>query len=85
MVNWQRAYRALSRAGFTDAQIGELAGISRNTINRVRNGTYPHDKHDPGFDGGKRVLDTLTDCVRQGVFDHDPMAETDDNAHADHN
>jgi len=78
MVNWQLAYRGLALAGFTDKQISKLSGVSRTTINRVRNGTYPHDSHDPGYDGGKAVLSAIDHCLRTGVLEVDPLQEMHD-------
>ena len=73
MVNWRLAYQGLALAGFTDKQISKLSGVSRTTINRVRNGTYPHDTHDPGYDGGKAVLEAISQCLRTGVLEVDPL------------
>lgn len=73
MTDWCKAYNGLSTAGFTDDQIAELAGVSRSVINAVRNGVYPHN-HEPGYEGGKRVLDNLTNAIHMGYLDHDPLA-----------
>jgi hypothetical protein len=74
MTNWQAAYNGLSRAGFSDQQIAEMAGCTRAVINGVRNGTY-HHVHEPSYSGGKRVLDAITESLRQGWLEEDPLKE----------
>lgn len=72
--NWRAAYNALSRLGYTDEAIGELADCSRAVINKVRNGTWPYG-HEPGYAGGERVIDAIDGAIKQGVLDHDPLDE----------
>jgi len=72
--NWRAAYNSLSRLGYSDDAIGDLAGCSRAVINKVRNGTYPFN-HDPGYEGGERVVAALDGAIKQGLLDHDPLTE----------
>lgn len=72
-IDWQKVYAGLYQAGFTDAQIAEIGNLSRYVINRVRLGRYKHDVHEPGFEGGKALLETLTLSVAEGWIDADPL------------
>lgn len=58
-MDWQLVYKQLAEAGYNDAEIAKLAGVSRNVVNRVRNGKYRHRTHEPGFEGGKRLVEAL--------------------------
>lgn len=57
-IDWAAAYNRLYHAGYTDGQIAELAGTTRVTINRVRNGTWGF-KHELSYSGGNRILDAI--------------------------
>lgn len=72
MINWRRAYNGLCRAGYTDDQIAELAGVTRGVINGVRNGTYNHP-HEPLYSGGVRILQAITDALHLGYLVEDPL------------
>lgn len=72
-IDWQKVYDGLYRSGFTDGQVAEIGHLSRNVINRVRLGRYKHECHEPGFEGGKALLETLTKCVAEGWIDEDPL------------
>jgi len=74
MTDWRKAYNGLSTAGYTDDQIATIAGVTRSVINAVRNGSYPHN-HEPGYEGGKRVVDHITEAIRLGYLDFDPLEE----------
>lgn len=72
MTDWAKAYNGLIAAGYSDEQIAEVAGCTRGVVNRVRNGTYPFN-HEPGHAGGQRVLKLITDALRQGYLEEDPL------------
>jgi hypothetical protein len=72
MINWSRAYQGLALAGYNDDQIAELAGLSRGTVNRVRNEDYDHP-HEPGHAGGQRVISAINDALRLGLLEEDPL------------
>ena len=74
MINWASAYASLSRIGYTDQQISGLAGVHRSVINKVRNGQYAFH-HEPGYAGGKKVLEALASAVAEGVLDTCPVHE----------
>jgi hypothetical protein len=77
MTDWSAAYRTLATAGYSDREIGELAGgLSRNIVNQVRNGTYKF-KHDPGHEAGTRVLTAVAQFER-GQSGDLPLNETED-------
>ena len=80
MINWASAYAGLSRAGYTDQQISELAGVNRSVINKVRNGQYEF-RHEPRYAGGVRVLAALAECAKLGYLEtcpvHDAARTTD--------
>lgn len=79
-VDWQKIYAALYEAGFTDGQIGEIGKLSRVVVNRVRNKAYQHETHEPGYEGGQALLDTVAHAVSQGYLDYDPLAEPTEQA-----
>ena len=72
MIDWQKAYRALAEAGFVDAQISDISGVSRSTVCHVRNGTWPY-KHDPGHEGGEAVLAAIRRAVDAGWLEKNPL------------
>jgi len=74
MIDWKAAYAGLHAAGYNDGQIARLAGVDRFVINRVRNGRYRHN-HEPGYEGGVRVVEAITEAIRQGILDEDPLAQ----------
>lgn len=74
MINWASAYASLSRIGYTDQQISGLAGVHRSVVNKVRNGQYAFH-HEPGYAGGKKVLEALAAAVAEGVLDTCPVHE----------
>lgn len=74
MTDWKKAYIGLSKAGYTDQQIAEIAGCTRAVINGVRNGTYNHE-HEPTHSGGQAILGAITEALRRGYLDTDPLAE----------
>jgi hypothetical protein len=76
MINWRDAYNALSRAGYSDSQIADLAQLSRYVVNRVRNGKYIHNHLGPGYEGGMAVLGAIDAAVGQGLLPADPMNKT---------
>lgn len=70
MTDWRLAYNGLSAAGYTDNEIADMANVSRAVVNKVRNGTYQF-KHEPGHEGGRKVLDTLKSAVADGSLSAD--------------
>lgn len=74
MINWASAYASLSRIGYTDQQISGLAGVHRSVVNKVRNGQYAF-QHEPGYAGGKKVLEALAAAVAEGILDTCPIHE----------
>lgn len=60
-INWPHAYALLRELGHTDNEVAQLAKVARPTINRVLNGTYPHN-HEPGYSGGSRVLAVIREA-----------------------
>lgn len=72
MIDWQAAYIGLHAVGYTDGQIADLAGVDRYVINRVRNGQYQHN-HEPGYEGGVRIVEAINDALRNGIMDEDPL------------
>lgn len=73
MDKWRAAYIGLSNAGYTDDQIAEIAGVTRAVINGVRNGTYNHH-YEPSHSGGEAIIAAITDAIRHGYMDEDPLA-----------
>lgn len=65
-VDWRGCYNLLAGMGMTDKEIGELAGVTRVTVNRVRNHQEHAVSHNPMFDRGMEVLKTLRAAQRQG-------------------
>lgn len=59
VTEWAPYYVALHERGYSDGAIGDMAGVSRFVINRVRLGRYQHDKHELGYNGGVRVIRAL--------------------------
>lgn len=74
-INWQAAYASLHDIGYTDKQVADMAGLSRYVINRVRLGRYTRNNHEPGYEGGQRVVDAISGALREGVLDADPLAQ----------
>lgn len=63
--DWAPYYQALHDAGLMDREIGELAGVSRVTVNYVRNGTYKGD-HQPAYTGAVAVMRKIVEVARDG-------------------
>ncbi|MNM99013.1 hypothetical protein D3C81_1115620 [compost metagenome] len=72
MTDWRKAYVGLAKAGYTDEQIAELAGVTRAVINGVRNGTWPYP-HEPKHSGGQRILHYVDEAIRHGLLEEDPL------------
>ena len=73
--NWRPAYVALRNVGMKDAEIAELAGVSRAVINGVATGNYER-RHRLMFNGGFRVLTKLKELKANGQlpdFDFDSL------------
>lgn len=73
--NWRPAYVALRNVGMKDADIAQLAGVSRVVINGVVTGNYKR-KHSLMFNGGVRVLTKLNELKANGQlpdFDFDSL------------
>jgi len=58
MTDWQKVFKTLANAGYTDSQIGKLCNKTRAVVCNVRNGTYPF-VFEPGHAGGEVVLAEL--------------------------
>ena len=58
VTDWAPYYVALHNAGYTDAAIGDMAGCSRNVVNRVRLGRYAYG-HALCYNGGMNVIRAL--------------------------
>lgn len=63
--DWAPFYNALHDAGLKDAEIGELAGVDRVTINYVRNGRYK-SQHQLAYTGAVAVMSKLVEVTRAG-------------------
>lgn len=74
MTNWTKAYQALAKAGYSDAEIEVISGVTRSTVCNVRNGTWPY-KHDPGYEGGVAVLAAIRRAVVNGDLESNPLED----------
>jgi len=55
VIDWAELYARLHTAGYSDAVIAVMAGVTRAVVNAVRNRTYVHN-HEPGYEGGCRIV-----------------------------
>ncbi|WP_055128443.1 helix-turn-helix domain-containing protein [Pseudomonas mediterranea] len=72
MTDWTKAYQALAKAGYSDAEIAAISGVTRSTVCNVRNGTWCY-KHDPGYEGGVAVLAAIEKAVADGDLEENPL------------
>lgn len=53
-MDWKKVYQALNKSGMSDKEIAKEAGMTRETINLVRNGNYTF-AHSPSFEAGRKL------------------------------
>ena len=75
-INWERAYSLLRDADYRVNEIADLAGVSRQTLNRVERGEAP--THEPGYAGGSQVLAAIKDELHAGKLTREQVQQLKD-------